>query len=89
MPENVLIGTYENIKTNLTQNGFNVSAYSTIDYGIQFNIHTTGWTGLIRVYQNKKGLIRIDYSQLKNNKSSASRQAFFVDRIAYWNFPGR
>ncbi len=67
MTDNVLTDTYNSIKSNLTQKGFNVSEYSAIDYGIQFNIFISGWTGLLRVYQNKKGTIKVDYSQLKNN----------------------
>jgi len=67
MTDNELMDTYNSIKSNLTQNGFNVSEYSAIDYGIQFNIFISGWTGLLRVYQNKKGTIKVDYSQLKNN----------------------
>jgi len=67
MTDNVLMDIYNSIKSNLTQKGFNVSEYSAIDYGIQFNIFISGWTGLLRVYQNKKGAIKVDYSQLKNN----------------------
>jgi len=67
MTDNSLMDVYNSIKSNLTQNGFNVSEHSAIDYGIQFNIFISGWTGLLRVYQNKKGAIKVDYSQLKNN----------------------
>ncbi len=67
MTANVLMDTYNSIKSNLTQKGFNLSEYSAIDYGIQFNIFISDWSGLLRVYQNKKGTIKIDYSQLKNN----------------------
>jgi ribonuclease HIII len=67
MTVNVLMDTYNSIKSNLTQKGFNLSEYSAIDYGIQFNIFISDWSGLLRVYQNKKGTIKIDYSQLKNN----------------------
>jgi len=67
MTDNVLTDTYNNIKSNLTENGFRVSEYSAIDYGIQFNIFISDWAGLLRVYQNKKGATKVDYSQLKNN----------------------
>ena len=67
MTDNVLIDTYNSIKSSLKQKGFNLSEYSAIDYGIQFNILISDWSGLLRVYQNKKGAIKIDYSQLKNN----------------------
>jgi len=67
MTDNALMDTYNSIKLNLTLNGFNVSEFNSIDYGIQFNVLTSGWTGLLRVYRNKKGTTRVDYSQLKNS----------------------
>ncbi|MFC1906778.1 ribonuclease HIII [Chloroflexota bacterium] len=67
MTDNVLTDIYNNMKSNLTENGFRVSEYSAIDYGIQFNIFISDWAGLLRVYQNKKGATKVDYSQLKNN----------------------
>jgi len=67
MTDNALMDTYNSIKLNLTLNGFNVSEFNSIDYGIQFNVLTSGWTGLLRVYRNKKGATRVDYSQLKNS----------------------
>jgi ribonuclease HIII len=67
MIDNELANTYLNIKSILTQNEFNVSEYNAINYGIQFNLSILEWSGVLRVYQNKKHVIRIDYSQLKNS----------------------
>ena len=67
MKNNALVDTYDNMKSILIQNGYNVSEYNVIDYGIQFNILISGWVGLLRVYQNRKGTVRVDYSQLKNS----------------------
>jgi ribonuclease HIII len=62
---NRLSETYEQIKSILTANNFSVSEYRLIDYGLQFSVSILDWSGLIRVYQNKKGDLKIDYSQLK------------------------
>jgi len=63
----MLISIYQNIKTLLESEGFNVTNYGDISYGIQFSVSFSDWSGVIRIYQNKKGIIRNDYSQLKNS----------------------
>ena len=73
--DNLLIDSYLNIKFNLAQKGFNVTEYNAIDYGIQFNVSSTNWAGLLRVYKNKKDIIRIDYSQIKNEDKVAEIQS--------------
>jgi ribonuclease HIII len=45
-----------------------VSEYKDIAYGIQFSVTHGGYVGVIRVYQNAKGVLRNDYSQLKNGE---------------------
>lgn len=72
MAEDILKNAYHNIRSNLTQNGFSVEECTPIAYGIQFHIFSQCWSGMLRVYQNKKRTITIDYSQLKN-KDIASR----------------
>lgn len=59
-----LIQTYEGIKSTLNFMKINVSDYQPIDYGLQFTVSTNDWGKIIRIYQNKKGDIKIDYSQL-------------------------
>ena len=59
------ITVYENVKSILQTANINVSGYKLIDYGLQFTVSTLDWSGTIRIYQNKKGVLKIDYSQLK------------------------
>jgi len=67
MEKNIrLYETYEQIKSILTANNFSVSEYRLIEYGLQFRVSILDWSGMIRVYQNKKGNIKIDYSQIKS-----------------------
>ena len=65
-----LFETYDNIKSILEKENIQVSDYQLIDYGIQFSISTNIWSWIIRIYQNKKGIIKIDYSQIKNEKNA-------------------
>lgn len=60
---------YENIRSMLRAEGLDVSAYKEIDYGLQFVVSTLSWSGVIRIYQNKKGILKVDYSQLKGTQS--------------------
>lgn len=59
---------YQNLKTLLESEKFNVTDYKDISYGIQFSVSFSNWSGTIRIYQNKNGIIRNDYSQLKNGE---------------------
>jgi len=56
---------YENIRSSLEAENFDVSPYKEIDYGLQFAVSTLSWSGVLRIYQNKKGILKVDYSQLK------------------------
>ncbi len=60
------IKTYNDMKAAFS-NKFDVSEYKIINFGIQFRIYKGSWSGLIRIYENKKGTIKIDYSQLKGD----------------------
>jgi ribonuclease HIII len=63
-----LADTYRNIKIILESESFTVSNYEDISYGIQFSVSFNDWSGVIRIYLNKKGVIKNDYSQLKNGE---------------------
>ncbi len=65
MNNNELFKLYDNIKLILESNNIKISAYKLIEYGLQFNVTTIDWSGVIRIYQNKKNELKIDYSQLK------------------------
>jgi ribonuclease HIII len=72
--ENDLFKVYENIKSILKDENISVSEYKLIDYGLQFTISTLNWSGIIRIYQNKKGVLKIDYSQLKGGVNAIKIQ---------------
>jgi len=61
---NKVIDVYQSIKSTLQAENIDVSDYKLIDYGLQFTVSIRDWSGIIRVYQNKKGVLKIDYSQL-------------------------
>lgn len=71
MSEQSLQTLYDEIKQKLRDGGIDVTAYTSISYGIQFSVSIHDWSGVIRIYQNKKGVIRNDYSQLKNGEYSS------------------
>lgn len=73
-PKNRLLETYNHVKSVLKSNNFNVSNYKEIAYGVQFTVSALNWSGLIRIYQNKKGVLRIDYSQLNNSENAIKIQ---------------
>ena len=63
--KNKVFEVYEKIRPILESKNFDISGYKEIDYGLQFSVSTLSWSGVIRIYQNKKGVLKIDYSQLK------------------------
>lgn len=63
-----LLDTYRNMRSILESESFHVSDCNDISYGIQFSVSFSDWSGVIRIYQNNKGVIRNDYSQLRNNE---------------------
>jgi len=72
--KNRLLETYKHVKSALKSNNFNVSDYKEIAYGVQFTVSTLNWSGLIRIYQNKKGVLKIDYSQLNSGLNTIKIQ---------------
>ena len=78
---NRLFETYKQIKSILKSNNFNVSDHKEIPYGMQFTVSALDWSGTIRVYQNKKGVLKIDYSQLKGGVNSTKIQSLIEGKI--------
>jgi len=68
------IEEYKHVKSILSINHINVSDYQLIDYGLQFTVSILGWSGVIRIYQNKKGVLKIDYSQLNGGANTIKIQ---------------
>ena len=66
MTKDSLRSFYHEIRQRLQGNAIDVSNYQDISYGIQFTVSRAGQSGLVRVYQNKKGTIKYDYSQIKD-----------------------
>jgi len=64
---NKLYQCYECVRAILRTNNISVSDYKLIEYGLQFSVSILDWSGIIRIYQNKKGVLKIDYSQLKDS----------------------
>jgi ribonuclease HIII len=75
-----LTKTYQNIKTLLESENLNVTNYKDIAYGIQFSVSFSNWSGTIRIYENKNGVIRHDYSQLKNGEYTSRVRAIIEQR---------
>ena len=71
---NNLIEVYESVKSRMQVENIKVSNYQLIDYGLQFTVSFLDWSGKIRIYQNKKRIIKIDYSQLGNGTNAARIQ---------------
>ncbi len=63
--KNKTFEVYERIRSILKAENFDVHPYKEIDYGLQFAVSNLSWSGNIRIYQNKKGILKVDYSQLK------------------------
>lgn len=70
------IGLFDEIKPVLEQNGLSVYPYSDIPYGIQFRVNGPDCSGTMRIFQNKKGVLKIDYSQIKGRDAILVQKCF-------------
>jgi len=77
---NKLLKVYEHIKSILKVDDINVSDYKAIDYGLQFTVSILDWSGIIRIYQNKKRVLKIDYSQLKGGANAIKIQTLIESK---------
>jgi ribonuclease HIII len=75
-----LLGIYEHIKSILAADNINISDYQLIDYGLQFSVSILDWSGIIRIYQNKKGVLKIDYSQLRRGENAVKIQSLIENK---------
>ncbi|MCK5505983.1 MAG: ribonuclease HIII [Thermodesulfovibrionia bacterium] len=57
---------YDEIRQKFQKSGIDLAAYTSISYGIQFTVSLNNQSGLIRIYQNKKGQVKYDFSQIKD-----------------------
>lgn len=67
---NKLFERYNEIKSTLNSQNIKTSEYKLIEYGLQFSIVDRDWSGILRVYQNMKGALRVDYSLLGLNAAN-------------------
>lgn len=77
---------YDSIKNILLSNNFKIDSCKQIDFGLQFNLSQYEKNGLIRIYQNRKGIFKIDYSQIKNREISEKVQRLLENRPLETNF---
>jgi ribonuclease HIII len=75
------IEKYDELNHLLLVNGFTVDKYKQINYGLQFLVRRSSWSGIIRIYQNNKGVVKIDLSQLDESEYSQLIRSFSEDRV--------
>jgi ribonuclease HIII len=76
------IQKYEDICCLLSTSEFIVSDYKEINYGLQFSIQSSSWSGIVRIYQNKQGKVKTDFSQLDESENSNFIKSLSTDSIA-------
>lgn len=74
------IEKYDEFNHLLLANGFTVEKYKQINYGLQFPVQRSNWSGLVRIYQNNKGVVKTDLSQLDESEHSQLIRSFCEDR---------
>ena len=70
------IEKYDELNQLLLDNGFTIVKYKQINYGLQFSVHRSSWSGIIRIYQNNKGTVKTDLSQLDDSEHSHLIRSF-------------
>ncbi|MBP1928941.1 ribonuclease HIII [Methanolinea mesophila] len=77
---------FENIKKNFETKYFKISNIKRIEYGLQFFVSSQNWSELVRIYQNKKGDLKIDLSQIKNKEHYGIIDGIVNDNIHFNHF---
>jgi len=75
-----LLEEYKHIKAILTSENIRVSDYQLIEYGLQFSVSILDWSGTIRIYQNKKSILKVDYSQLRGDVNATRIQSVITGK---------
>lgn len=57
---------YSDFKKLLEERGFKINPFREIEYGLQFIVFRNDVSGIIRIFESKKGL-KLDFSQVKND----------------------
>ena len=71
---------YREIAARLRTAGIQAAPPRTIAYGFQFQVGTSEWSALLRVYQKKSGAVTVDYSQVRNSQAEALLKAAIAGR---------
>lgn len=66
---------YTEITTRLRAAGIRAAPFRKIAYGFQFQVSTSEWSVLLRVYLKKSGAVTVDYSQVRNSRAEALLKA--------------
>lgn len=61
---------YADIRKLVSAYKFVVSEHKEINYGLQFSVKRASWSGLVRIYQNKKGQVKVDLSQVDQSSDA-------------------
>ena len=69
--DEILNNIYFDVKNKLEKGGFIISPAKEIDYGIQFTVQKVLWNGIVRIYRNKKGIVKYDFSQIKEDEKKS------------------
>jgi len=76
---------FKSSRINLEKDGYLVTDLKVIDYGIQFHLSKNLWKGALRIYANKKGQIKYDFSQIKEESLRNHIQSIISDNEASKN----
>jgi ribonuclease HIII len=71
------IKKYDELTTLFLSNNFSTSNYKEINFGLQFLVKKSDWSGIVRIYQNNKGGVKVDLSQLDDSEHSTLIKGFF------------
>lgn len=77
--------SFKTSRINLEKDGYLITDLKAIDYGIQFHLSKNLWKGTLRIYANKKGQIKFDFSQIKEEAIRNQIQSIISDNEASEN----
>ena len=76
------IEKYQDLRHLVLSHDFTVSEYKEINYGLQFLVSKSEWSGTVRIYQNNQGRVKTDFSQLDNSSYSRLITSLFDNQIS-------
>lgn len=71
----ILLEIYQDVRAQLEKEEFATQNFKEISYGIQFSVLRKGGSlGIIRIFRNNKGVVKYDYSQIKDELNKQKLQ---------------